>query len=191
MLRLRVTERPLRVLDFDIENRPLSYIGSDFTSSDVTAIAAGWCDEADVDVRLLTKDASTQARMLKWFVGLYDQADVVTGHYIRRHDLPIVNGALIELGLPALGEKLVQDTKIDLVRKGDLPGSQEALSAMFGLPDAKHHMDQAQWRAANRLTPAGLEQTRKRVVDDVIQHQGLRLRLIEAGALNPPRMWYP
>ena len=37
--RIGVSARPLRVLDFDIENRPLSYLGSDFTTAEVTAIA--------------------------------------------------------------------------------------------------------------------------------------------------------
>jgi hypothetical protein len=32
-VRLNVPSRPMRVLDFDIENRPLSYLGSDFTTS--------------------------------------------------------------------------------------------------------------------------------------------------------------
>jgi hypothetical protein len=31
-------------LDFDIENRPLTYLGSDFTTAEVTAIAWAWTD---------------------------------------------------------------------------------------------------------------------------------------------------
>ena len=33
------------------------------------------------------------------FALLLGEADLVTGHYIRRHDLPMVNGALLEYGL--------------------------------------------------------------------------------------------
>ena len=45
--RLVVRQRPMRVLDFDIENRPLSYLGSDFTTAEVTAIAWAWCDRPE------------------------------------------------------------------------------------------------------------------------------------------------
>jgi hypothetical protein len=33
---------------------------------------------------------------------LYNAADIVTGHYIKKFDLPILNGALFEHGLPLL-----------------------------------------------------------------------------------------
>src|SRR5690606_24012690 len=113
------------------------------------------------------------------------------GHYIRKHDLPIINAACYELQLPFLGPKLTCDTQADLVRKKDMSASQEALAAMYGLPEAKHHMTQAEWRKANRLTPEGIEATKKRVIDDVIQHKALRERLIQAGALKAPKVWKP
>src|SRR5690242_14257247 len=98
--------KPLRVLDFDIENRPLAYLGMDFTSAEITAIAAGWTDEKAVHVWALG-DVDL-ADILLGFKAMYDEADIVTGHYIRNHDLPIINGALMELGLPGLGPKLTQ-----------------------------------------------------------------------------------
>lgn len=183
------TKKQLRILDFDIENRPLSYWVADMTTAEVTAIAASWVGSDAVDVRLLGVDEPDA--MLTWFLDLYQQADMVTGHYIRRHDLPILNGALLEFELPLLTPKLTSDTKMDLVRKKDLSASQEALAAMYGLPEPKHSMNQTQWREANRLTPEGIEQTRKRVVDDVIQHKALRVKLIEAKALKAPKMWKP
>jgi hypothetical protein len=45
---VRLLARPRRVLDFDIENRPLTYLGSDFTTAEVTAIAWAWTDARDV-----------------------------------------------------------------------------------------------------------------------------------------------
>lgn len=187
----------LRILDFDIENRPLSYGGPDFTFSDITAIAASWEGENEIHVFLQRQwrtDAQLERgmkRLLLGFKKLYDQAHLVTGHYIRRHDLPIINGALIEFGLPSLGPKLTIDTKEDLVKRSGISAAQENLSEMFGLEAGKYHMSQPKWRHGNRLTVEGLEQTRRRVVDDVRQHKELRRALLDRGLLGAPKLWRP
>lgn len=186
---LRLSSKTVRVLDFDIENRPLSYLGSDFTTAEVTAIAAGWTDQKKIHCWVLGED--TAEDMLDNFRELYLEADVVTGHYIRKHDLPILNGALLEHGLEPLTEKLSSDTKLDMIRRKELSVSQESLAGMYGLPHPKHHMSQPEWREANRLTPEGLRKTRKRVTSDVIQHKALRERLIQDKALHPPKVWRP
>jgi hypothetical protein len=187
-LTVRVPMRPMRVLDFDIENRPLSYLGADFTTAEVTAIAWAWTDAPqDVTVHLLGETALPV--ILSRFRVAFDAADLVTGHYIRGHDLPMVNGALMECGMPALGDKLVCDTKIDLMRSKGLSLSQESLGAMFRLEHAKESMNQSLWRAANRLTPEGLAEVRRRVVGDVQQHIELRAKLLELGYLTAPRIW--
>lgn len=181
--------RPLRILDFDIENKPLAYLGQDFTTSEVTAIAAGWADQKQIHVWCLGEVDSEE--MLAGFRDLYDQADLVTGHFIRSHDLPIINGALIEFGLPSLGLKLTSDTKTDLVRRKGVSASQESLADMLGVKAPKEGMSQTKWRAANRLTPDGIRETKRRVVGDVRQHKELRAALVAAGLLGPPRMWRP
>lgn len=179
----------LRILDFDIENRPLTYLGPDWNTAEVTAIAAGWSDQQKVHVWALGEtDLST---MLSEFRELYDRADIVTGHYIRKHDLPILNGAMLEVGLPSLSEKMTSDTKMDLVRVGQFSASQENLAEMLGVAEGKYHMNNTKWREANRLTPEGIRLTKKRVTDDVRQHKALRLALIRAGALKASRMWRP
>lgn len=187
-MRVRVPNRPIRVLDFDIENRPLTYLGSDFTTAEVTAIAWAWTDKPeDVTVHLL---GETDLRfILTEFVAAFQQADMVTGHYIRGHDLPMLNGALMECGFPLLPDKLVQDTKTDLIRLKGLSKSQESLGAMFGLGCQKQSMNQSQWRAANRLTKEGLAEVRRRVVGDVQQHIELRQKLLDHGYLNRPCIW--
>jgi len=178
----------MRVLDFDIENRPLSYLGSDFTTSEVTAIAWAWCDQpADVSCVLLGQVEPVE--MLQRFVAAYNSADMVTGHYITGHDLPILNGALMEYRLPTLGDKLVQDTKTQLVRRKGISGSQESLAAMLLLEHDKVKMNQIKWRAANRLTPEGLALTRERVVGDVQQHMEMRKTLGDLGYLAPAVKW--
>lgn len=181
--------RALRILDFDIENRPLSYLGGDWTTAEVTAIAAGWSDEEAVECWALGEvDGPT---MLAAFRDLYERADVVTGHWITGHDLPILNGALMEHGLPTLGPKLTSDTKRDLIKRKDISASQESLAAMLELAEPKVGMNQARWREANRLTPAGIAATKERVIGDVNQHKALRLALLERNLLKPPRRWAP
>ena len=183
-----------RILDFDLENRPLSYWYADATTAEVTAIAWSWADEDDVEVAVLhapPDHLESRDEMLHRFVRAYDAADMVTGHYIRRHDLPILNAALLEAGHPTLSSKMTQDTKLELIKRGDLATSQEALGAMFGLEFPKVQMTQEDWREANRLTPEGILRTIDRVVGDVKQHKALRLTLLSEGLLKPPTLWSP
>src|SRR5262245_45249676 len=177
--------RRFRTLTFDIENRPLTYLGPDYTTGEVTAIAASWDDEHRVHVWLLGRH--TTEEMLAGFPTLYEDADRVTWQYRPRHDLPVLNGARLDLGLPPLDRKMTQDTKADLIKAKYLSLSQENLGAMFGLSHRKEHMNQNQWREANRLTPKGLKETRRRVTGDVKQHKELRRRLLEMGAPRAPR----
>lgn len=185
-----IKSRPMRVLDFDVEARPLHWISGDYVSKEITAIAWAWTDQPK-NVTCYLLGETIPETMLKRFVEAYDQADMVTGHFIRGYDLPMINGALTEYQLPTLSEKLTQDTKIDLVRRQGLSGSQENLGAMLGLLNPKVKMDQAKWRDANRLTPEGRKLARERVIGDVRQHIEMRQRLLELGYLAPPKMWKP
>lgn len=187
-LRLKVPSRPMLVLDFDIENRPLSYLGSDFTTAEVTAVAWAWTDKPeDVTVYLLGETELTV--ILDAFMRAYREADMVTGHYIRGHDLPMINGALMEIHGSLLPDKLTQDTKVDLVRTKGISLSQESLGGMLHIDQPKVHMNQTKWRAANRLTPEGLAEVKARVVGDVRQHIEMRQRLLDLGYLTEPRIW--
>ena len=205
--------RPLVILDFDCECRPLHWYGGDWVSKEITAIA--WAvvnprrpDKAKGKVRcvLLGEPISdedltwapyidpesetwTVPMMLEAFVEAYNAADMVTGHFIRGFDLPLVNGALLENGMPPLGPKLAHDTKGDLIRFQGLSKSQENLGGMLGLRHPKVQMNQTTWRAANQLLPEGIELARKRVVGDVRQHIEMRAVLIEREMLNPPKRW--
>jgi hypothetical protein len=178
----------MRILDFDVEARPLHWISGDYVSKEVTAIAWAWTDKPD-DVTVHLLGETDPITMLQAFTAAYQQADMVTGHFIRGYDLPMVNGALTEYQLPPLEDKLSHDTKLDLVRRQGLSGSQENLGVMLGLENPKVKMDQSKWRSANRLTPEGLEAVRERVVGDVRQHIEMRRRLLELGYLGPPVMW--
>jgi len=116
-----------------------------------------------------------------------DRAKVIRASIRLKHS----TAAMLEYGLPPLAAKLTSDTKIDLIKRKGLSASQENLSAALGVPAAKVHMSNADWRTANRLTKKGLALTHKRVVGDVLQHMQLRRALIERGLLGPARMWRP
>jgi hypothetical protein len=187
------------VLDFDIENRPLSYWVPDRPTAEITAIAASWVDRPASETFVwLLKPAETDAEhrqymvdMLLGFKELYDAAQMVTGHYITKHDLPIINGALMDWGLPTLGQKMVQDTKTDMVKKADVPATQEYLATMEKVVAKKIHMTQHEWRQGNRLTIEGRTATEKRVRGDVRQHRLLRKAMLRDGLLHSPRIWRP
>lgn len=186
--RLVVKTRPMRVLDFDVEARPLHWISGDYVSKEITAMAWAWSDKPD-DVTCYLLGEVDSVTMLEAFRAAYRQADMVTGHFIRGYDLPMVNGALTEYQLPTLEDKLTHDTKLDLVRRQGLSGSQENLGVMLGLDHGKVKMDQKKWRAANRLTPEGLAAARERVIGDVQQHIEMRRRLMALGYLGAPVVW--
>jgi len=193
-----VSGQQMRVLDLDIENRPLSYWIPDRPTAEITSIAACRVGEPDSLRVWLLRPAYTDAEheaqmraMLLGFAGMYAQADMVTGHYITRHDLPIINAGMVEWGLPILEPRLAQDTKTDLVKFADLPKTQENLSDLMAVFEEKVHMKQSMWRRANRLTVEGLAETERRVSSDVRQHMQLREALLERGLLKAPKTWRP
>lgn len=186
-----VAGQRLRVLDWDIENRPSTYRGGDLPpTAEITAIAWAFIDRPK-EIRCVLLGRDDPVEMLREFVAAYDLADMVTGHYIRKHDLPIVNAHLMLYGLPVLGPKLTQDTHGDLVRRKDLPASQKDLAEMLGIAEPKVEMSHMKWRKANQLTPDGLVLTEKRAVGDVKQHMKMRTALLKAGLLKSPRVWRP
>ena len=177
----------LRVLDFDLENMPLAYVGGDFTTPDVTAIA--WKFAGDkVAPRVAIAGEVGREKMLLRFLEAYKRADVVTGHNIIRHDLPHLNAMFVELGWPPLTPVLVQDTYIHLKRRASGFASQAFLASALGVESPKVGVAHFAWRQENRERGTR-GATRRRVAGDVIQHLELRAKLIELGWLRPPRRW--
>lgn len=187
-------QRQLRVLDFDIETRRIGFHNAGRFAPDgcePVIVAAAWDDEPELvetwglRSRWSERDAR---RMVGAFRKLYEEADMVTGHYIKKFDLPILNGACLEWGLPPLGRKLVLDTKVDLIDVAGLSQSQENLSALNMLEESKFHMNDQGWRQVARLTPDALALAEERVVTDVMQHQALRAALTD---WLVPSVWSP
>lgn len=186
-----VPDRSISILDFDCEARPLAWYGGDWVTKEVTAIA---CIEVGKPRRYMKVWALGEVSMddmLDGFLAEYDQADIVTGHYLHGFDLPLLNAQLARVGRRPLSPKLVQDTKNDLVKLHGVSKSQENLSAMLGTMAEKQGMTTTDWEQGNRLSPEGIVKTKQRVTRDVIQHLQLRSLLMEQGLLGPPRLWRP
>lgn len=158
--------------------------------SQITAIAWGWIGERKVEEVVLDQDLSNERDNLAAFLDAYHEADIVTGHYIDRHDLPLLNDHCMRFGWATLAPKLVQDTK-GLPKVRALGLSQENLATLYDLDAKKHTMNGRRWAVANTLTPEGQEEARRRVVSDVKQHKQLRAALLERGYLKPPKVWAP
>ena len=184
-----------RVLDFDIETRLIGFHNAGPRKpqgSEPIAIACSWIGEKDVHSIVLGETGrEPSVAMLEWFLEFYDAATMVTGHYLSRFDLPVLNTAMLEWGLPPLQAKLVQDTKTGLIDFEGYSKSQENLSQMLQTAHGKYHMSDADWRRAGRLTLGGQKRGRKRVESDVRQHKQMRRRMIDRGMLNPPVVWSP
>jgi hypothetical protein len=191
---MRFGFEPQRVLDFDIEVRPLGWYGGDWVHKEVTAIGWAWIidgEPAHPEVYYLDRTKRSSKRMLQAFKAAYIQADMVVGHYIRGFDLPNLNWAYAEHDMPLLGPKLTHDTKGDLVKMQGLSKSQENVASFLGIESPKVGMNMAAWRAANRLTDEGFELAVERVLGDVIQNIEMREALLKRELLGRPRMWYP
>lgn len=196
-MRIEKTYRPLRVLDFDIENRPWSYWYDGNTTSMPIAIAWSWVGETEVfhegikwsDFRSKEEFEGALQWMLESFLYRYKEADAVTGHYIKKHDLPIINGACFRLGLPPMPPKVAIDTKVDLVRMGGISLSQENIAFMRRLEERKHRMNIPDWEDAYLLSDEGFEEVKERVTSDVRQHKALREEL--KPYLKPAKEWRP
>lgn len=185
------TNRTQGVLHFDCEARPLSFWQPDQPTTEITAISSAFADDIEGTLHTCLLGECEPREMLEYFVTRYNEASVVTAHYGIKYDLPLINGALIEYGMSPLSEKMVSDTKQDLVKYQFIPKTQEHLSQMMGTLNAKEYMTQQDWRTANRLTPEGLAETKRRVEGDVRQHYELRTELIKRGLLRAPRLWRP
>lgn len=185
-----VGKKALRILDFDSEVRPMHY--SEWRpEGQITAIAWSWVGEDLVHAQVLDQNLSNELNMLGLFLMAYNQADIVTGHYIRKHDLPLLNEHAVRMGLPPIAAKLTQDTQADFTAIKSMGKSQDNLAVTFQLSESKHSMTGAEWREANKLTPEGQRLSMRRVMGDVRQHKAVRAELLHRGLLKAPRMWRP
>lgn len=191
-------EKPLRILDFDSEFRPIGFYGGDFVTKQPTVISWQFIRErSGVECYYIgasdrmSKMYEEEGEMLWAFKAAYDMADIVTAHYVRGFDLRNINGALLRMGIPTLGPKLTLCTKDDLVAVSGMSKSMENLSAMFDLRHQKKHMNTADWFEANTLQPEGIARAIDRCTSDVKEHIELFEYERDIEALGAPRLWDP
>jgi hypothetical protein len=189
----------VKILDFDVECRPMAWYAGDMVTKEITAIAWRFVHKPEDSTKCwLLEPSETWAKHLakrqaglEKFLEAYHEAEMVTGHYIRGFDLPLVNAACFRLGYPPLEQKLAEDTKSDLTKLSGLSKAQQNLAAYLDTKHDKPNMNTHLWEVANALVREGRNESRRRVVGDVNQHVEFRNSLIETGHLCRPRVWYP
>ena len=157
-----------RILCFDIENKPGTYGGGDWTFPKVTAIAAQFLDEDRVHSWWLNRsNVENMRNVVGQFREMWDASTAVMGHNIKRHDVKILNGLMVSLGLPILEPRRMIDTYLDQPRLAGLSRSLENLAHRWNAPVEKLHMSEADWEAAYDGIPWAVEKMRHRCESDV------------------------
>jgi hypothetical protein len=180
--------RSLDIVYFDMEAQPGHWIGGDYVSKLVTAVA--WA-HGDKDPLVLTHYDSSLEQMASALAWHLERADIVVGHYIRAFDLPLLNGALLRAGAQPLPRILTVDTKLDLLKAHGRSKSQENLGASLGLENPKVKLSLTDWEGFNTLDPRYKDEGIERVIGDVKQNRELHRKLVDLGWIGPPRAWEP
>lgn len=184
--------RRLRVLDFDLECRPGFWYAGDFVSKIPAAAAWKWIGERGAVQSVVVEGPSKDeaGRVVGAILSAVLEADMVTGHYVRGFDMPLLNAAAMRFGFDPLPNVLVQDTKTDLMKAHGVSKSLENLVALFELRHPKVHQNLQAWEDGLAFFEEdGLEAVRRRVVGDVRSHVELRARMLGAGLMGPPKVW--
>ena len=180
-----VTVRGFRGMAFDVENKPGTYGPGDYTHPKVTAVGCQYVDSDDGLAWCLERDDVDGMRQgAEEFRALWDAADFVLVHNIRRHDRKILDGLYTTLDLELLAPKRMVDTYLDQPKMAGLSRSLENLAARWGCPEQKMSMSEVDWEQAYDGVPAGVEKMRERVLSDVRINLWLYRELLERGLLR-------
>lgn len=164
----RLRSKPDRLLVIDIENKPGTYGPGDFTHGKVTALGAMFTTETDAVGWVLHRDRPKQMRRAAAaFASLWEQADVIVGHNIRRHDIDLLRGLYTGLGLPLLPTRRTIDTYHDTPKIRGLSRSLENLAARWGCPEQKIHLSEFDWESAYDGIEWAEQKMHARVTSDV------------------------
>lgn len=197
-MRPRITSRQGRILDLDVETVAAGFGDPEWVPNRVTVISLSWIGEDTVHTRTILDFAKSLSsflqqfflgcpRLIEWFRGFYDKADIVSGHNLLRFDLPVINAECLRLGLSPLGEKMVQDT-MHLPRAKGFKKGQDVMSAVWNLPAEKVSKNWGEWQ--RDYARAGWDEIKERCSKDILQHKQLRARQQELGLLTTKR-WRP
>lgn len=190
-------QRDLEVMVFDFETKPGAYWYDDATTTLVCAFAAKFLGEEKVHNYFLAPDwllpwfASLPIKGIRGrkagmaiFTELWNRADVVVTHNGKRFDLPVINGALDRLGMPALAPKTHVDTLADRRKSRGVKRSLEALAERYELPDSKQSVSSETWERAYEFEPNAIKTVLERAASDVEVTEQLYLESIRRGALR-------
>lgn len=177
--------RSLRGLVFDIENMPGTYGGGDYVHPKVTAVAGMFLDQSRPRAWCFTRrDEASMREDAEAFRSLWDRADFVVGHNIRRHDRKILDGFYTSLDLPLLARKKMVDTYLDQPKMAGLSRSLENLADRWDCPIRKLHLSEHDWERAYDGISEGVALMRKRVTTDVQINAWLYRELLERDLLR-------
>jgi DNA polymerase elongation subunit (family B) len=191
-MRLRSTGQG-RILDFDIETIAAGFADPEWVPQKITCVAWSWIGSDVVESRVcgpagIFGKPERRAKMLAPLLAALSEADMVTGHNIRRFDLPVIQAEVMRLGLPSLEPVLAQDTIKLRTSKGFKKG-QDNLGRLYRIADEKLALDWQAWQDA--YDEDGWQTIRDRAESDVKMHKQLRAALLEHDYLKEPRRWTP
>ena len=190
-MKVVVTQRPARILDFDLETLAAGFADPNWVPQKIMCAAWGWLGEdKSPEVRIcgpmgFFKDPPRK-RMLEPLLKAISEADMLIGHNIIRFDLPILNAECLRLGLPPLKPILVHDT-MGLVKTKGFKKGQDVLSGVLGVSAEKQAMNWHQWQAA--YAEDGWKSIKSRCASDVVQHKQMYAEI--KGWLKQPKVWKP
>lgn len=172
-----------RVLDFDTENVPGFYWYDGKTSDILHTIAWTWLGEDTVEsvTTVWNPEVGLQLEQggFERFLAALTLATVVTGHNIKRHDIPLLNAHAVRHQLPPIQWPTAHDTLLMFPPMKGMPRGQEYLADLYALEERKMHVGIHLWEKASR----GDREASKVVVDrcksDVVSHAKLYSRLME------------
>lgn len=202
-----MSSKPWRKLCFDIETMPVGFSDWD-PEAEIVAICTYWIGEKEKPKYWLVRPENVK-QTLREFREEYQQANLVVGQYIRKFDLPTINGAMMMHGLQVLEQMMTSDTKDDWGKKRGVSASLESLLVYYQTMDRmvsvhgklyKAHLGKAHWRLIYRAlcslrtdawSVAQLNLLRSRCEGDVLATAKVFQKMIKLGHLREPKMWRP
>lgn len=157
----------------------------------ITCISASWIGEDEVHTWITGQkhywSREGRARtVLRPFWELLSEADVVTGHNIRRFDLRVFNASAMWCGVEPIRSILVEDTMQILRAKGFKKGL-DNIARGLGVDGEKKQMSWADWDIAYE-DPSWAEVI-ERCESDVILHKQVRAEMKKRGWLKGIQRW--
>lgn len=192
-MKVVVSKRPARVLDFDIETIAAGFADPNWVPQKISCVAWSFVGEESVHSRIcgplgLYSRPQNRRKMLEPLLAAIDEADLLIGHNIIRFDLPVLNAECLRLGLPSLKAKRVQDTMRIVKTKGFKKG-QDNIIQLTGVPLKKLALSWQEWQDAYEEN--GWKTIIERCEGDVMGHKMMWAEMKERGWLKPETVWKP